>query len=103
MVEWWAEASPLNELEAKGVVYLLIFEGFSTYMKASRLITKLRIQPAKFEYIVDRKLVDHTSWRPFTYSTCTLHTYTCTHVHTVECSVYAMSKSASETNEWVAL
>ena len=34
-------ASLLNELEAKGVVlgrYLLILEGFSTYLKASRLI-----------------------------------------------------------------
>ena len=31
IVEWWAEASLLNELEAKGVVlghYLLILEGF---------------------------------------------------------------------------
>ena len=38
-------ASLLNELEAKCVVlglYLLTLEGFSTYLKASRLITKLR-------------------------------------------------------------
>ena len=77
-------ASLLNELEAKSVVlgrYLLILEGFSTYLKASRLITKLRTQPSsKFENIVDRELIDHTSWRPFTYSTCTPHTYTYTHV-----------------------
>ena len=35
-------ASLLNELEAKGVVfglYLLTLEGFSTYLRASRLIT----------------------------------------------------------------
>ena len=49
IVEWWAEASLLNELEAKVVVlgrYLLILERFSTYLKASRLITKLRTQPS---------------------------------------------------------
>ena len=42
-------ASLLNELEAKGVVlrpYLLTLEGFSTYLKASRLITKLRTRPS---------------------------------------------------------
>ena len=50
MVEWWNSgmvggARLLNELEAKRVVlglYLLTLEGFSTYLKASRLITKLR-------------------------------------------------------------
>ena len=53
MVEWWNSemvggASLLNELEAKGVVLgliLLTLEGFSTYLKASRLIIKLRTQP----------------------------------------------------------
>ena len=38
-------ASLLNALEAKRIVlggYLLTLEGFSTYLKVSRLITKLR-------------------------------------------------------------
>ena len=50
MVEWWNSgmvggASLLNELEAKRVLlggYLLTLEGFSTYLKIIRLITKLR-------------------------------------------------------------
>ena len=52
MVEWWNSgmvggASLLNELEAKGAVLgliLLTLEGFSTYLKASRLIIKLKTQ-----------------------------------------------------------
>ena len=54
MVEWWNSgmvggASLLNELEAKGAVLgliLLILEGLSTYLKASRLIIKLKTQPS---------------------------------------------------------
>ena len=55
-MEWWNSgmvggASLLNELEAKCVLlggggggggYLLTSEGFSTYLKIIRLITKLR-------------------------------------------------------------
>ena len=61
-MEWWnggmvGGASLLNELEAKRVVlglYLLTFiEGFSTYLKASRLITQARTQPlSKGGYIL---------------------------------------------------
>ena len=49
-MEWWnsgmvGETSLLNELEAKGAVLgliLLTLEGFSTHLKASRLIIKLK-------------------------------------------------------------
>ena len=54
MVEWWNSgmmggASLLNELAAKCVVlglYLLTLKGFSTYLKISHLITKLRTCPS---------------------------------------------------------
>ena len=55
-VEWWNSgmvggASLLNELEVKGAILgliLLTLEGFSTYLKASRLglIIKLKTQPS---------------------------------------------------------
>ena len=107
MVEWWnsgmvGRGQPIKRVGVERCCLGALSVDFRTYLKASRLITKLRTQPSsstlQIMQIANSSIIHLGDPLPILLVHCIR-----THVHAIDCSMCAMFKSASETDEWVAL